>query len=384
VEQAKQAELIRRVLEHLRTDSTQMVEQEDRLPVLPYIQPERLEAERRLFRKLPLMLAHGSQLPEPGDYLTHDATGTPLLLCRTATGEVRCFLNVCRHRGTRLVPEEQGRRKQAFVCPYHGWTYDSTGRLRSVPDEVGFPSRPTETVGLVSVPVVERLGFLWVTLEPGGPDVDTFLAPVAGELAGLRLEQHVAYSPTRMEKKLNWKIAIEIFLEAYHLKYAHRESIYPLFFNNVGLVDKLAPHLRCVFPKRSIQELANVPEEQWELRKHANVLYQLFPNVLILLQPDHVTVSTVFPMGTDLTEYRTYSLIPEAPTTEKATRYWEKNISILLGAVQEDMSMGESIQSGLRSGANEFVRLGRYEYGLRYFRDELDARLSESRNFTMP
>jgi hypothetical protein len=98
VEQAKQAELIRRVLEHVSTGTTQMVEHEDRLPILPYIQPERLEAERRLFRRLPLMLAHASQLPEPGDYLTHDATGTPLLLCRTATGEVRCFLNVCRHR----------------------------------------------------------------------------------------------------------------------------------------------------------------------------------------------------------------------------------------------------------------------------------------------
>jgi phenylpropionate dioxygenase-like ring-hydroxylating dioxygenase large terminal subunit len=376
VEHAKQAELIHQILEHLRTNSTQMVEDEDRLPVLPYIQPERLEAERRLFRKLPLMIAHTSQLPEPGDYLTHEATGTPLLLCRTAAGEVRCFLNVCRHRGTRLVPEEQGRRKQAFVCPYHGWTYDSTGRLRSVPDPVGFPSRPTESVGLVPVPVVERLGFLWVTLEPGGPDVDTFLAPVAGELAGFRLEQHVAYSPKRLEKKLNWKIAIEIFLESYHLKYAHRDSIYPLFFNNVGMVDKLSPHLRGLFPKRTIQELANVPEAQWELRKHANVLYQLFPNVLILIQPDHVTVNTVYPRGTDMTEYQTYSLLPEAPRTEKATRYWEKNIAILLNAVQEDIAMGESIQSGLRSGANEFVRLGRYEHGLRYFRDILDAHLA--------
>lgn len=376
MEHGKQVELIHRVLEHLRAGTTHMVEEESQLPVAPYLQPERFEAERRLFRKLPLIVGHVSQLAEPGDYFTHDATGTPLLLCRTASGELTCFLNVCRHRGTRLVPEEQGRRKQAFVCPYHGWTYDSTGRLRAVPDEIGFPSRPTESVGLVRVPVAERLGLLWVTLEPGGPDVDTFLAPVAGELAGFGLDKHVAYMPTRMEKKLNWKIAIEIFLEAYHLKYAHRESIYPLFFNNVGLVDPLLPHIRAIFPKRSIAELAGTPEPEWELRQHANILFQLFPNVLLLIQPDHVSVNTAFPMGPGLTEYRTFTLIPELPATEKAARYWQKNIDILLGAVQEDMAMGESIQSGLRSGANEFVRLGRFEHGLRYFRDEIEARLA--------
>jgi phenylpropionate dioxygenase-like ring-hydroxylating dioxygenase large terminal subunit len=375
VEHAKQAELIHRVLAHLRAGTTHMVEHEDRLPVSPYTSPERLEAERRLFRKVPLLVGHVSQLPEPGDYLTHDSTGTPLLLCRTATGEVTCFLNVCRHRGTRLVPEAQGKHKQAFVCPYHGWTYDSTGRLRAIPGEVGFPSRPTESVGLVRVPVVERLGFLWVTLEPGGPDVDTFLAPVMGELAGFGLERHVAWSPVSLEKKLNWKIAIEIFLEGYHLKYAHRESIYPMFFDNVSLTDSFAPHVRGVFPKRSIRELEGTPEAGWELRKHANVLYQLFPNVLILVQPDHVTVNTVFPRGTDLAEYRGFTLIPEAPKTEKALRYWQKNEAILLGAVQEDMAMGESIQSGMRSGANEFLRLARFEHGLRYFHDALDGYL---------
>jgi phenylpropionate dioxygenase-like ring-hydroxylating dioxygenase large terminal subunit len=376
LEHAKQVELIHRVLEHLRTGTTHMVENEDRLPVAPYIQPERFEAERRLFRKLPLIVGHVSQLAEPGDYFTHDATGTPLLLCRTAAGEVVCFLNVCRHRGTRLVPEAQGRRKQAFVCPYHGWTYDSTGRLRAVPDEVGFPSRPSESVGLVRVPVAERLGLLWVTLEPGGPDVDTFLAPVAAELAGFGLDTLVAYKPHRMERKLNWKIAIEIFLEAYHLKYAHRQSIYPLFFNNVGLVDRLSPHIRGIFPKRTIQELAGKPKSEWVLRQHANVLYQLFPNVLLLVQPDHVSVSVGFPKGTDATDCHTFWLLPQLPTTEKATRYWEKNMEILVGAISEDLAMGESIQSGLRSGANEFVRLARFEHGLRYFRDDLDAFLA--------
>jgi phenylpropionate dioxygenase-like ring-hydroxylating dioxygenase large terminal subunit len=377
MEHAQQVELIRRIQQHLREGTTHMEAEESQLPVAPYLQPERLAAERAtLFQGVPLPVAHASQLPEPGDYLTHDATGVPLLLCRTASGEVTAFLNVCRHRGTRLVSEEQGRHKHAFVCPYHGWTYDSQGRLRAVPHEVGFPSKPTETVGLARLPVVERFGFLWVVGRPGASvDVDGFLAPLAAELAGFGLETHVVHRPLVQEARLNWKLAIDIFLEAYHVRTAHRGTIATYFFDNVGLVDRLAPHQRCIFPKRSIAELASAPEATWRLRPHANVLYHVFPNTLLLVQPDHVTVSAAFPLDTERTELRTYTLVPEKPTSEKALRYWDKNIDIVMSAVKEDVAMGESIQRGLRSGANTSLRLGRFEQGLRSFHEALDAAL---------
>ncbi len=376
MEHAQQVELIRRIQQHLREGTTHMEAEESQLPVEPYFQADRLAAERaRLFQGVPLPVAHASQLPEPGDYLTHDATGVPLLLCRTASGEVTAFLNVCRHRGTRLVPEAQGHHKHAFVCPYHGWTYDSQGRLRAVPHEVGFPSKPTGSVGLARLPVAERFGFLWVAARPGATlDLEGFLAPLA-ELAGFGLDTHVVHRPLVQEARLNWKVAIEIFLEAYHVRHAHRGSIAPLFFDNVGLVDRLAPHQRCVFPKRSLEQLAGTPEEMWRLRQHANVLYHVFPNTLLLVQPDHVTVNAAFPLDPERTELRTYTLVPEKPSSEKALRYWDKNIDLVMSAVKEDVAMGESIQAGLRSGANTTLRLGRFEQGLRYFHEALDAAL---------
>ncbi|QRN98854.1 Rieske 2Fe-2S domain-containing protein [Archangium violaceum] len=372
-----QVELIRRIQEHLRTGTTQMEAEESRLPVESYLRADRLEAEREtLFQRRPLLVAHVSQLPEPGDYLTHDVSGLPLLICRTPSGEPVAFLNVCRHRGTRLVEEACGRHKHAFVCPYHGWTYDTEGSLRAVPHEVGFPSRPSENVGLVRVSLAERFGFLWAQ---GRKDsrfaADCFLAPVAAELSSYGLHTHVVYRPQRLELRLNWKLAIEIFLEAYHVKHAHRTSIYPLFIDNMGLVDRLSPHLRCVFPKRTVRDLVGTPEEEWRLRMHANILYFVFPNTLLLVQPDHVTVTTVYPVDLDRTELRTFTLIPEAPTSEKATRYWDKNVDILLQAVHEDIRMGESIQRGLRSGANASLRLARFEQGLRYFHEAMDQAL---------
>ncbi|PTL81116.1 aromatic ring-hydroxylating dioxygenase subunit alpha [Vitiosangium sp. GDMCC 1.1324] len=377
MDHATQVELIHRIQEHLRTGTTHMEAEESRIPVECYLRADRLEAERELlFQRRPLLVAHSSQLAEPGDYLTHDASGLPLLVCRTASGEPAAFLNVCRHRGTRLVEEEHGRRKHAFVCPYHAWTYDTEGRLRSVPHEEGFPSRPSESVGLARVSVAERFGFLWAQ---GRKDsrfaADAFLAPIATELASYGLEKHVVYRPQRLELRLNWKIAIEIFLEAYHFRHAHRTSIYPLFIDNVGLIDRLAPHIRCVYPKRTLRDLAGTPEETWQLREHANILYFVFPNTLMLVQSDHINIITVFPLDIDRTDFHSVTLIPEAPTSEKALRHWDKNVDLVLNVMQEDSRLGESIQRGLRSGANASLRLARFEHGLRYFHEAVDQAL---------
>jgi phenylpropionate dioxygenase-like ring-hydroxylating dioxygenase large terminal subunit len=297
-------------------------------------------------------------------------------MCRTAEGAPAAFLNVCRHRGTRLVDEPCGRRKQSFVCPYHGWTYGTKGQLLSVPDELGFPSHPTETVGLARVSIDERLGFLWVQ---GRKDsrfaAEGFLAPVAAELTRLGLEKHVVYRPQRQELKLNWKLALELFLEAYQVRHAHQGSLAPLFFDNLALVDRLSPHLRCIFPRRTLRELEGQREEMWQLRSHAHILYLLFPNTLVLVQPDHVTVSTVYPLDTDRTDLHSFTLLPELPTTEKATRHWDKSIELLTSAVQEGFRLGESIQRGLRSGANAFLRLGRFEQGPRYFHEAVEQAL---------
>src|SRR5204863_18719 len=96
-------------------------------------------------------------------------------------------------------------------------------------------------------------------------------------------------APRMVTRALSWKLGIDVFLEAYHLRPTHRNSIYGMFFDNVGLVDPIGPHLRNVFPKRTIRELAALrelpdqPETAWSLRRHANVLFHLFPNTLVLI-----------------------------------------------------------------------------------------------------
>ena len=110
------------------------------VPVEHYTSPQFYQAEQlALFQGLPLVVGHTSELREAGDFLTHDATGIPLLVVRSPEGPARAFLNVCRHRGTKLVTERRGNAR-AFVCRYHAWSYELGGALLRVPRRDCFPS----------------------------------------------------------------------------------------------------------------------------------------------------------------------------------------------------------------------------------------------------
>lgn len=368
MDQATQIDLVRRVLAHLETRTTDRDEAETTLDVAAYLDEARFAREvERLFRGLPVMIAHASVLASPGDFVTHDALGLPLLVVRGDDGELRAHLNVCRHRGTRLENAPCGKKK-AFSCPYHAWTYARDGALVAIPHDDGFVGvdRKKRALTPARIAVKEALGFVW--LAPADADPAQFLGEaIARDFEGFGLPTSHVYRHGSLTKECGWKLALDVFLESYHLRSTHKDTIYSIFFDNLGLVDKVGPHLRNVFPKRSIRELAAQPPESWELRRHGNVLYHLFPNTLVLVEPDHAAVVHVWPVSTTRSLLETYMLVPEPPATDKARAYWDANDKILHDAVAEDFAMGESIQRGLSSGANREVVFGAYEHALSHF-----------------
>lgn len=369
-----QTALIRRVLAHLEQKTTDSADAPSTVPVAAYADEARFAKEHaRLFRDLPLIVGHASQVAKPGDFFTHDATGVPLLVVRGEDGQVGAYLNVCRHRGTRVEAAACGHRK-AFVCPYHAWSYGCDGRLIWIPHERGFAGVDRNERGLVRVPAAVAAGFVFVQPRPSDEplDIAAWLGPLAGELDGFGCATSQVYDARTTTRALSWKLSIDVFLESYHLRPTHRNSIYGMFFDNIGLVDRVGPHLRNVFPKRSIKELAELPEAQWSLRRYANVLFHLFPNTLILVEPDHAAVLHLWPDGPSRTVLTSYTLIPELPSTDKARAYWDANNAILYGAIDEDFAMGESIQRGLASGANRELVFGSFEHALAHFHQQIE------------
>ncbi len=380
MDHATQVRLIHNVLGLIHAGRTDMVEREFRQPVEAYVSAPRLQREMdRLYRRQPLILGRSEQIANPGDFFTHDHYGLPLLVTRSDDGRLHVLLNVCRHRGTRVVNAGHGCRK-VFVCPYHAWNYDCAGRLIRVSDEEGFPGLDRSRHGLVPLPAVERHGFIWSVLSPeaelDGGALAAWLGTLDRDFESFDLAGHFLHRPVSLRFRMNWKLAFDIFLEAYHLRYVHSRSIYPMFYDNLGVFERFAPHMRNLFPKRSIESLRGSAPSGWDLRSHSNILYTLFPNTLMLVQPDHFSMFHVFPEGTAACRMQAYSLLPEPPKSEKATSHWQKNLEILMHATLEDFAMGESIQQGLDSGANQYFTFGRYEQSLAWFHESIAAALA--------
>ena len=319
-----------------------------------------------MFARLPAVAAHVSELPNAGDFVKREIAGRSILVTRDAHGEVRAFLNICRHRGTQLVDDESGC-KHRFTCPYHAWSYANTGELVSVPHmDTGFPDLDKAQYSLKSLQCEERFGFIWVIATPDVSfDFDAYYAPIAAEAEGLDLANMAIAHEEKKVHNSNWKILVEGGIESYHFKVAHRKTIGPYFEDNLSSYQMLGDHMRSVLMRSSMHVLRDQPTDQWRLRDHANIIYTFFPTTQLLVQKDHVVWINSRPVSAGQTELRLATLAPKSRLGEEA--YWEKNHQITSTTLNEDFVIGESIQNGFASGANDVITFGRFEGALPEF-----------------
>jgi hypothetical protein len=178
--------------------------------------------------------------------------------------------------------------------------------------------------------------------------------------------------------KLNWKFAIDTFLESYHIQHLHQRTIAPYFLSNVATFDQAGLHGRACFARKSIETTRDVPEAERNFLPHVIAIYQLFPNSLIIWQLDHVEIWRAFPgkdgAGSSDVEMTLY--IPEPATTDKARRHWDKNRDVAIRTVlEEDFPLGERMHIGFQSGATQEVIYGRNEPSLVHFHSSLKTAL---------
>jgi phenylpropionate dioxygenase-like ring-hydroxylating dioxygenase large terminal subunit len=367
----------RRLLGHIDGRTTDLAGAMFRNRVLAYSCRERAALERdRLFRDRPIFMGLSTRLPKPGDYLTEDVAGMPVLLTRGADGEVRAFANICRHRG---APVAQGcGNVRAFVCPYHGWTYDPEGKLLGTTDKVGFAGIDLANHGLVRLPAAEKHGVMFVRPKPiaagkgASIDVDAELGGLVPDLEALQLASYPIFSTDRVAPRINWKFAIDTFLEGYHIPHLHRKTIAPYFIGNVGTFDGAGLHGRMCVARTSIDAVRPLPEAERNYRPHVISIYQLFPNSILIWQVDHIEIWRAFPDRDDPSRCDVEMTIYKPQDSDKSDAYWEKNRSIAIRTVmEEDFPLGERMQIGFGSGATEEVIYGRNEPSLVHFHSSI-------------
>lgn len=341
-----------------------------------YTDPARFEAERAaIFAKRPLVIAPSALLPEPGMAIPHDGYGKPLLITRDREGKAHVFMNVCRHRGTRLVEGQEAVCAARLVCPYHAWTYALDGTLLALPRTDAFPDLDKSEFGLRRLPTREAGGLIWFAFDEGadfaepemlGHDFDAF--NLTGQYLFRRRTHDVA---------ANWKQIMDAFLESYHVQRLHAATIGPFFKDGVASADTIGAHQRSAVGRDVSAD--DCAAEDWPtLRRAITYTYQMFPATVLIVSPDYVNLMTLMPRGVDRVLVEDFMLIPEPPATDKAQAHWEKSWNLLDGSVfgAEDFRAAALCQEGLMSGAIDRLTLGSMEGGIRVFHDAVEKALS--------
>jgi phenylpropionate dioxygenase-like ring-hydroxylating dioxygenase large terminal subunit len=356
-----------RILEHIAKGTTDVGEEIWREPVANYRSAERLGAEiEQVFRRRPTPFCPSAALPDTGSYVAREAAGVPIVVVRGTDGKVRAFRNACRHRGMQ-VASGSGCVK-AFVCRYHGWTYNLEGRLRHIPHAEGFPGFEKEAHPLVPVAAEERLGLVFVTQDgqaQGDPALDTLERLIAPDQ---RL-----FAVAERDFETNWKLLVEGFLEGYHIRSTHPKTFLPYGFDNLNVIERFGRNSRVTYPFQRIKKLSNVAPRERRVEGLLTYVYHLFPNVVITVHSRHTAMLIVEPLSTERTRLVTYSL--SNGEGEEALAEAKRDAEFVTSGAAEDRAVVEAIQRGLASGANDAFTFGRFESAIVHFHRTLTAAL---------
>jgi len=369
MDHAEQVRCAHRLLDNIKNSKTDMADSIYLHPVSDYTsKPQLLEEKQKVFMEYPIFVGFSSELPNPGDYLTDTFAGVPVLVIRGKDGTLQAFLNICRHRAA-PVATGSGKCAKRFICPYHGWAYGTDGKFIRMSMEEGFTELDKSQLNLRPLAAQEKYGLMWISLNPEkGVDIDGLLQDFKSDFAAYGFENYHHYKTIPMQKSMNWKMVIDTFLENYHLKVLHRDTIGGAILSDLQLVDASGNCERLIQARSGfVDHTEQAPESNWDLVRHSAITYVLFPNTFFIMQSDHVEIWRSFPDGDNANSSKIYFdvYVPEPAETEKARRYWDKNIdygvSIVLG---EDFPLSERSQANFGSGLVSTITFGRNEPGL--------------------
>lgn len=312
-----------------------------------YTDPAQFQREREaIFFRTWQYAGHASQVTRPGDFFTFSIGDQALFCIRDENGTLRCFYNVCAHRGHALVSDDG--HCSMLTCPYHAWTYELDGRLRRAPNQAKVPGFDGSGVRLTEVRVEVFCGFVFVNLDPHAAPMGEWYPEVEEQLRAFvpDLERLQPVHWVRIEEACNWKVTVENYSECYHCRLNH-----PTFAR--GVIDPnsydIRPQGHCLRHTTRAADLSRMSYSIDPALPHGSdysswflwpaFSFQVYPGALLNTyhwRPLHVENTVVFRGW--------YSI--DGEESEEVARMADQDRRT---TVEEDIRLVESVQRGMHS-----------------------------------
>jgi choline monooxygenase len=323
------------------------------IPSSWYIEPSIHDLElKTVFAKSWQYAARMDQVREPGQYVTTEVAGEPVVIVRGEDRQLRGFFNVCRHHAAAVMTEPQGTAAH-LRCPYHGWTYSLDGKLKGTPDFSGVCDFERSENGLVPVDIATFESWIFVRIEGNGRPLDDFVGvDLLEELRSLNLKGLHWMERRHYTFGCNWKVFVDNYLDGgYHVPHLHKGLDSVLDYSNYMIEN--GEHY-CLQWSPMLSEQAEA--ETGAVRKGERALYYwLYPNFMINWYGGVMDTNLVIPRGVEQTEVIFDFYFPDVSASALADNL--ASIAVGQRIQDEDTDICRSVQRGLNSRAYEAGRL---------------------------
>ncbi len=349
---------------------------------LPYTDPMQFELEReKVLGRGWLLAARTEQVKDTGDWISFESHGETVVITRQPDGSLAAFHNVCRHRGPSFVTEWQGCGARRFSCPYHGWVYDTTGKLVGVPEREDFAPEHLDGQRAPAVAADEWGGWVWVNLlgpEKAPPLLQWIGEEIQADLGQFRMEDMVLLDVMEWDVPVSYKAIVDGFNEIYHTAALHHvspqwtKSARDTSFHIVG------NNYMCFVPRHDRRDEL---EEDWDHHQNAICHYVVFPNTVFNCNPEHIQVFNPIPIDVDRTKFLCWEIVyPGDQSDPEYAAYWTKMTSHwehLKKVVGEDIDIYEQLARTKRSSAYTHNILSERECKIGHYHENISRLIRE-------
>jgi phenylpropionate dioxygenase-like ring-hydroxylating dioxygenase large terminal subunit len=367
-----------RLIAHIRNRTTDLADDDLRVPVANFVSESRAAAERSVFRRQFLVAAHASEVPQPGSFVARDILGSPVIIVRQGDGDVKSFFNICRHRGGRVEFSAAGVNR-GFACRYHGWSYDLAGALRNVPYESTYSGIDHACNGLVPITTEERHGLIWLNFsqQPAACVADYLGPQVEARFEAFSLAGTIILREQSFILDINWKLVVDGALDIRHAPFLHKGGVDEFVATNHAAWEDYGRHGQLFTArKKSVDRIRSGVEVGNEFRYFSTAM-MLFPNTIVIAAPDHVEFWTIWPTDSPRTCVAHIRCLVQADILtesikERINRSWE---ILHHAATAEDWPMASTIQANAQAKPEGSYLYGRGEICTQHLHRQLDREL---------